>query len=392
MRRILFIILVSFIFPASAFAAPARAMAPALFSGGQSLIAASSSPGNSYAFGASVVLTAPVAGDFSAFGGSVITAAPVAGDDLILAGSVNSRSSVTGDLRAAGGSIDVREPVGGDLFAVGYSVRDAGRAGGSIFIIAANITMSKGAAGPVTLYGNNISLAGSFAGDVSVVTSGHLTLAPDTTIHGKLSYEAPDTAVIPASANVMGGVTFTNVSYLPDTGTSRALAFVSIWFFLIARIIGTLILAGLFAGLFPKFANAVIQRAYADRVRDILLALLLGFATIIATPIVIALLMLTFVGIGLAILIFILYALLVLLALVYAGILIGGVLARRFRKRERVLWHDGVIGMAVLSVILLVPFVGVPLVLLLTIFSAGTLLQMFYHFAFPHDEHTPGLL
>jgi len=366
--------------------AQARSAAPASFSAAQSLVATSSSLGNSYAAGASVVITAPVAGDFSAVGGSVITAAPVAGDDFIVAGSIDSRANVSGDLRAAGWRVNIDQPVGGDLVAIGYSVRDAGRAVGNVFIIAANASLS-GAGGPVTVYGNTILLSGDFAGDVQLVSSGHVTLAPDTVVHGKLSYEAPETATIPDSARVVGGITYTNASYLPDVGTSRMLAFVSIGFFIIARIIGALLLAGLLAGLFPKLAEAVIRRARSGRPRDLLLATLLGFAIFVATPIVIALLMLTFVGLGLASLIFILYALLVLLALMYSGILIGGLLVRRLLGREQILWHDGVLGMAIVSLIALVPVVGFLAVLLLACFSSGTLLQMFFHFAFPHEEH-----
>lgn len=391
MRRLLVIFLAACLLPTSVFAAHA-AVAPATFSAGQSLVAASSSPGNAYAAGASVVLTAPVAGDFAAFGGSVITAAPVEGDDLILAGSVGSRAPVAGDFRAAGGSIDVGQPVAGDLFAFGFSVLDAGRVGGSVFIIAADTTLKNGAEGPVTIYGNNISLAGDFASNVKVIAGGRITIAPGTTIHGKLSYESPVEATIPSSVVIDGGVAYTNTSYLPDTSTSRTLALASIGFFLIARILGALILAGLLAGLFSKFAGTVINRAVVDRPRDILLALLLGFAIIVATPIVIALLMLTFVGIGLALLILVLYALLILLALMYAGIVTGGLLVRRFLSRERVLWHDGVLGMAVLSFVSLIPFVGLPAVFLLTFFTAGTLLQLFFHFAFPHEEQTSEML
>lgn len=390
MQRFLFALLVVYLLPANVLAA--RTVPPASFSAAQTLIAASSSPGNAYAVGASVVLTAPVAGDFLALGGSVITAAPVAGDDLIFAGSISSRASVAGDFRSMGGSIDISEPVSGDLVAVGFSVRDEGRAKGSVFIIAANTTITNGASGPVTVYGNNVSLGGEFSGDVTVIAGGRLSLVASTTIHGKLSYEAPDIANISPSAVVEGGITYTNASYLPDIGTSRVLAFVSIGFFLVARIVGALILAGLLAGLFGTFAEKFIEHASVMRIRDMLLASLLGFAVCVATPIVIALLLLTFVGIGLAVLMLILYALLLLLSLMYAGILTGGVLARRFHKREQIFWHDGVLGMTLLSLFALIPFVGLPLILLLMLFSAGTLLQIFFRFAFLHEEETPELL
>lgn len=382
MRGTLLFALVLLLLPASAFAA----RVPASFSAARSLLSANSSPGNAYAAGASVVVTAPVSGDLSAVGGSVVTAAPVGGDELLLAGSISSRAPVSGDFRALGWSINIEEPVAGDLVASGYSVYDAGRAGGSVFIIAANTTLANGASGPVTVYGNNISLAGNFSGDVTIVASGRITLAASTTILGKLSYEAPDTAFIPASATITGGVEYTNASYLPDVGTSRVLALTSIGLFLFARIFGTLILAGLLTGLFPKFAEAITERAYAKRLGGILLTALLGFAILVATPVLLLLLSLTFVGLGIALLLLILYALLAFLAVMYAGIFLGGISARRFARRDRVLWRDGVLGMLALSLIALVPVAGLFAVFLLATFSAGLLMQIFFDFAFPRER------
>lgn len=381
-----FIIFTLLLLPASALA-----NAPSSFVAARSLLEASSSPGNAYAAGVSVLLTAPVAGDFTAFGGSVVTAAKVSGDALLIAGSVSSRARIIGDLRTIGGSVDIGGAVGGDFAAFGFSVYDSGRPEASTFIIAANTTMANGASGPVTIYGNNISLAGDFAGNVDIIASGRVSLEASTTIAGNLSYEAPEPAIIPASATI-GSITYANASYLPNIGTSRILGLLSIGFFLFIRILGALILAGLLAGLFPKLAEAVVERASTRRIRSTLLTMLLGFAILVAAPVMIILLALTFVGIGLALLLFILYALLVLFAFLYAGILLGSIFARRFEKRETALWRDGVFGMLALSLITLIPIIGPFVLLFFTIFSAGALLLIFFDFAFPHDDHTSEML
>lgn len=388
MARIFFIVLVVLILPASALAA----RGPAVFSAGRSLVTASSSPGNVYLAGISVVNTAAVTGDLSAVGGSIITAAPVSGDEFLLAGSIYSRDRVGGDFRAVGGSLSIEEPIAGDLVAVGYSMRDSGRTGGSVFIVAANTTLSNGAAGPVTIYGNNVSLSGDFANNVHIVAIGRVALAASTTIAGKLSYQAPEPAIIPESAVITGGVEYTNASYLPDAGTSRILAIISIGFFLFVRILGALILTGLLAGLFPRLAETVAERAYTARPSRILLTILLGFAVFVVTPVLFLILALTFVGIGLALLLFIAYFFIVLLSLAYAGILLGSLFSRSYMNRENVLWHDGVFGMLALSLIALVPYIGVFIVLLLTMFTSGALLLIFFNFAFPHEENTPELL
>jgi hypothetical protein len=380
MNRALLVAVFLLLVPASVFAT-----GTASFAAAQSLLAATSSPGNAYVGGASVVVTAPTAGDLSAVGGSIITAASVAGDELLFAGSISSRAPVAGDLRAIGGSVSIEKPVQGDVVAFGLSVNDAGRAGGSVFIAALNATLSNGASGPVTVYGNNVALAGNFADNVTIVASGRISLAASTTIQGTLSYQAPEPVVLPASVTI-GNIQYTKVSYLPDVGTSRALSLMSVGFFLLVRILGALILAGLFAGLFPKLAQAVVDRAYGRKPRSILLSLLLGFGVLVATPILLIVLMLTFVGIGLALLLFVAYALIVFLSLIYAGILIGGVCARRYARRRVVLWRDGVLGMLAFSLVSLIPIVGLIISTLLILFTAGALLIIFFNFAFSGED------
>ncbi|MBI2025644.1 hypothetical protein HYT04_02580 [Candidatus Kaiserbacteria bacterium] len=385
MRYVILALLVALLLPTNSYAARLSSS----FSAGRSLLVASSSPGNAYSAGLSVVHTANVSGDLSVLGGSVVTAAPVSGDELLIAGSIRSRARVGGDVRAVGGSISVEEHISGDLAAFGYSVNDSGKTGGSVFIVAANTTISNGASGPVTIYGNNISLSGDFANNVDIVAIGRVALAASTTIAGKLSYQAPEPAAIPESAVITGGVEYTNASYLPDAGTSRILSVISIGFFLFVRILGALILTGLLAGLFPKLAEAVTESACTARPSRILLTTLLGFAVFVVTPVLFLILALTFVGIGLAMLLFISYSFILLLSLAYSGIFLGSLFSRRYMKRETVLWHDGVFGMLVLSLIALVPYVGIFIVMLLTTFMSGVLLLIFFNFAFPHEDNTP---
>lgn len=381
MYRSLFICL-ALLLPASAYATSA----PASFSAAHSLLVASSSPGNVYATGVSIVLTVPVTSDFSAIGGSIITAAPVTGDGLLVAGSISSRAQFLGDLRAVGGSITIEKPVTGDLMALGLSVSDTSHVGGSVLIGAGSVAVMDGATGPVTIYGNTISLAGDFTKDVTIISSGHLTIATGTTVHGKLSYQAPELATISPSAKMLGGVEYTNASYLPNPNTSHTLSFLSIGVFLLVRILGALILAGLLAGLFPRLAEAITERAYRGNSRSLLLTVLLGFAVCVATPVLLLVLLLTFVGIGVALLLLFAYALLALLAFIYAGILLGSILARRFTGRIEVLWRDGVIGMLALSLVTLIPYIGSFVVFICSLFSAGALLLLFFSFAFPSDR------
>lgn len=388
MTRLAAALVLAFLLPAGALAAHA---APASFAAKQSLVVASSSPGNAYVTGVAVTVTAPVGGDLSAGGGSVVDASPVSGDALLVGGTVSVRSHVQGDVRSVAGHLVVAAPVGGDVAALAYIVDARQRIGGSTLIGAATANVIGGASGPVKIYANDVTLAGHFDSDVTVVATGHLSIAASTTIAGTLSYQAPEPAAIPASASVRE-VRFESPPYLPSAGTSHILALASVGVLILARIIGALILAGLFAGLFPRLASTVSARLSDGSSRRILLTMLLGFAALVATPVLILLLALTFVGYGIALVILIAYALLCTLSYVYAGILIGGFLARRFERRTRIFWRDGILGMFILSLVALIPVVGLILVLLVMTFVAGVLLTLFFHLAFPHEAEKDGLL
>ena len=329
-----------------------------------------------------------MAGALPALGGTLTVAAPVTGDALLLGGSASIRAPVTGDVRILAGTIVIEEPVAGDVAALGLSFRESARVQGSVLVAAANATFSGGAGGPVTVYGNSVTLGGDFASSVEVVATDHLTLLPGTTIHGSLTYQAPLPASIPDTARVVGETVYTQASYLPGADVSRTLAIASIGIFLVVRILALLILAGLLAGLFPRLADTVIDEGYERSVRHTLLTTLLGFAAFVATPILILLLAITFIGLAVATILFIAYTLLVFLALMYAGITLGGALARRFFERDGILWRDGVLGTLALSLITLVPVVGLLTVLALASFAAGALLQICFRFAFTRDEDT----
>ena len=360
----------------------------------QSLLVASSTAGNAYVLGGTVVATAPVGGDLTAVAGSIDDAAPVAGDALLLGGTASVRAAVAGDVRLVAGSAHVEKEVGGDLAALGFSVADTAPVAGSVEVAAATVTLEGGAGGDVTVYGNTVTLGGAYGGNVRVVAGDRLTLLPDTHIKGTLSYEAPVPATIPESATSSGGVIFTAASYLPGTSVSRSLSVASIGIFLFARILASMILAGLLAGLFPVLAEHVVAEAYVPRRRSrhIVLTTLLGFAAAVATPILTLLLALTLVGLGLALLLGLAYILVGLLSLVYAGIALGGCIARLAFGRAHVKWSDGVLGTLILSLVGLMPIIGFPILFISACFAGGALLLIFFRFAFKSDEETSPLL
>ncbi len=347
---------------------------------GKSLVFTGGAPSsqNIYLAGVSVTVATTSPADLTVIGGSVVTPDLVVGDALIAAGTSAIRGGVSGDLRAIGGQIIVDSKVNGGLALFASSVEDKKANAKSILAIGLNIKLLSGSRGDVKAYGNDIYMSGTFTGNVYVSALNKLILAPNTVIDGTLKYEASEVATIPSSAKVIGGVTYTGSSFLPTSQEAEAFILAGIGIFFLVRILGELLVAGLFAGLFPVFTNLVAKDVFEKTTRHSLLMTLLGFSTAVATPALVLLLSITFVGFAFAFILGAAYILLFLVAFSYAGILVGALLARVFAKRKTTTWHDALVGMFVLMIVGSIPMVGVWIVVLSVFLSSGVILKLFY--------------
>lgn len=340
---------------------------------------------NAYVAGATVIIATSTPKDLTVIGGSVILSAPVGNDALVVGGSVGVRAPVGGDLRTAGIRVDVSAPVSGNLAVMGFSIVDNTAPAGDILAVGGTVRLLSGSHGTVTVYGNDVYLSGTFDKSINVRTINTLTLAPNTIIHGSLHYEASEVANIPPSAKIDGKVTYTGASFLPTSQEASAFALAGMGIFFLVRIIGALIVAGLFVGLFPVFSNNVTRDITNKSFSHTMLMLFLGFGIITATPILLFLLSITFVGLGAAFIIGTIYILLILLAFVYAGIISGAFLRKGFGKNNKpVTWKNAVFGMFILMLISIVPVFGMLLIWILMCIATGILGSLFYHFAFIH--------
>lgn len=340
--------------------------------------------GNAYLSGTDVTVTAALPGDVAALGGTLTLSAPVAGDALLVGGTVLINKPVLGDVRAIGGQITVNGPVEGDLMLAGGSVT-ASTTANDIRIIGGNVRLAN-AGGAVHIYGADVELSGIFDGDVEVVASDRLTLAAGTVIHGVLKYDAPQQAGIPSDAVVDGGVDYTGAaSYLPTVEQAKTFALAGAGVLIIVRITALLIAVGLLTGLFPVFAQTVADRALVRTPGRFILLALLGFAVVVAAPVLIIFLLASFVGMAVAFMLAAAYALLLMLGYLCAGILAGAALARGVFKRSDVTWKFALLGMLVLYLVGVIPVIGSLVVFILFLAATGAIVALAYHHAFSHE-------
>ena len=350
----------------------------------RTIVLAERPDGNAYLAGTDVSVTAAIPADLVAIGGSVVVSAPISEDAFLVGGTIGVRKSVKGDLRAAGGTVSVTESVGGDLVAIGGKVTVAGKPH-YVWITGVDVALQNGADGPVTVYGSSVVLAGYFAGDVRVVASDEVIVKDGAVITGTLRYNAPQEADIAGSAKV-GTIEYTGRSYLPTADEARTFALAGAGVFFAVQALAALIAVGLVTGLFPRFAQSVANRALARSPLRFILLALLGFGIMVAGPVLCLLLLISFAGAFVAFILMTAYLLLMLLAYLFSGVLAGSALARAIVKRERLYWRDAVVGMLVLYLASSIPYLGFAVLLVLFATALGTIVSLFYRFAFAREE------
>lgn len=248
--------------------------------------------------------------------------------------------------------------------------------------------MTNGSSGPVTIYGADVTLSGEFNGDVEVVASDHIALGAGTVIHGALKYNAPQQADISSSAHIDGSVNYIgSAPYLPTVQEAKTFAVAGLWVFFFIQVAAAIVATGLVAGLFPVFSERVTETALTRGPERFVLLALLGFAAFVAMPVLILLLVISFVGIGVALILAAGYALFLLISYVYACVLAGSALFYILKRKNRpaawrISWRGALLGVVLLYVIGLVPYLGMTVKAVLSATAGGALLSLFYTFAF----------
>ncbi len=347
----------------------------------RTLVVAEPVTDNVYLYGNDVTIAAPISNDALTLGGTIAVSAPIGGDAGLAGGTVEVRKPVQGDVRAIAGEFFADSDVEGDLMVLAGTIHasttahDTHLAGGTITVA--------GSGGAVTVYGADVTLSGTLRGDVHVTASNKVTIAEGTHVQGTLFYDAPQEVSVPASAMIDGAVTYAGSStFLPTDEEAKRFAVAGAGVLLLVRILAIAIAAGVVVGLFPLLATRVSERVLLHSPRRSILLALLGFAVLVATPVLILLLVVSFVGIALAILLAALYVLLFLLAYLYAGVIAGSALARALFKKQRVTWKVAVLGTLALYLVSIVPLVGSLVVAVLTSLALGSLIAISYKTAF----------
>lgn len=332
-----------------------------------------------------------------------IGAAEVIDDTLVVAAErVVIEGTVTGDVIAAGGSIDVSGSVGGNLLAFGESVRVRGKVGASAVAAASDVSVDEAAIegdlwaaaegvsiGRDARVGRNATLAGEtvtvegavvrdlygFAETVELQGSvgqdleafaGRVRLLGDARVGGNLRYrsDSEERLYRDDTARVEGEIQFLA---MPE-GFERRSRYATIEFYLwqAAWLVGAFLVGLALLWLVPGLRDLSMREGTEG-----LKTAGVGLLTMVSVPVLAVLAAVSLVGLPLALIAFVAW----LIALYLAKIVVAAMVGRMLLSEREGLVVPLLVGLAIVIVVVNLPFVGGILSFLLTVVGLGLIAQ-----------------
>lgn len=284
------------------------------------------SGGDLFIGGGSITVSQPVSGDLVAAAGSLDVDAVVGGDAVTLGGKVRIGGDVGRSVYAAAGQLTINGKVGHNVRMAGGQVEFGPRSevAGNVSIGGGQVRLRGAVRGHVQAAGGRVLIDGPVGGDV-VAASSQVELGPNARIAGKLRYRSSEPLQQDPAAQVTGGVELLkpasdggqDAASAPAGGHKqpRVAGRVIGWVWTL----GLMVLGGVLLAALPGFYGHVARTLRARPG----LSLVLGFATLVCTPVAVLLMFITLVGIPLGLFTAAVYLALLPVAYVSAGIALG---------------------------------------------------------------------
>lgn len=336
--------------------------------------------GNVYRAGELVQIDGTVEGDLIVAAETVKINGTVTGDVIAAAGRVVIAGPVLGDVRVAAGEVDVDGVIGKNFNAAAGTVRFSKQSavGYEALVFAGELDMDgliksdlRGAVGSAVL-------SGSVNHDVWLKAE-RIILQPTSVIGGNLSYASPVAAQVMSGALVKGEVNFE--AFEPqqqEVGAAAGIALGLFLFFVVMKWLGFWLLALCIIWLLPK----KLEKSMRELDHGVWPALGIGLLTLIGVPVASLIIALTVAGAPIAMALFTLYVLAVMFGKIIVSTYVGEWIIRQFTNRHwrgvSLVWSS-LLGITLLYIVTLIPFIGWMVSALALSLGVGALLQFERH-------------
>jgi hypothetical protein len=296
---------------------------------------------------------------------------PIVGDLMVAGGQNKISTTVNGDTYIAGGQIDVGGNITGNLIVAGGTVTISGNINKNLIVAGGQVMLDNLSTvnGYVLVAGGKVDLQGKVLGSVKIGAS-NLSMGEAATIGGNLEADVAQSN-ISSNAKISGTKTV-NIHETKRSETQvtqkKNMNVVSGIYGFLSKLVVLLVLVKLFSRT-ARFKNLQLDSFWSE--------LGWGLIILIVAPFLSLILMITVVGIPLSLLMIALYLVLLYLSSIVVSIAIGKMITdKKILKIDNV-YLQGIVGLLLLTLIKLIPFIGGLVSMVVVILGLGILYKQF---------------
>ena len=313
---------------------------------------------NLYKAGRSLIVNGEVKGDLIGAGQNINITGRIGKDAAIAGQNINLMSEVGEDARLAGAAIIVDGNIKGDaiIFGAEIHILADNNLDGDIFIGGGNVVIDGNLNGKAKVFGGKVTINGRVAQDATIAAEQELVIGSQAIIDGKIEYKSPKEATIISGAKINKDLSFTKIE-APGGGAKKSAAFLAVfttfWFVKLLMILAAaLALHLLFGKWTASFVNSAIENFSRETAR--------GFVFLVIIPVAIIILLITVIGVIPGILGIVSCIAFVILASILASILLGSLIYKYLSEGKEYIvdWKSILVGVVLMQLICLIPFVG----------------------------------
>jgi hypothetical protein len=325
-----------------------------------------------YAAGGDIVIDGTINGDLYAVGRNITVNGDIKGSATIAGQYVTINGSISSSVRLAGQNITVSGKTGGDAVIFGQSVmiKNGSKVGGDLVLGASTVDVNGAVDGRIMGGAGNVIISDTVGKNVSLKVD-KLTITSSADIKGNVDYTSENEAEIQPGAKIEGTATRT----LPEIKEAQKKGPMSqvpgkIAGFLMAFITG-LVIIFLATRHITGMTEALIKYPWYS--------LGWGAFLLFVTPFAIIILLITVIGIPIALILTALYAIAIYLSIIPVSLCIGRLIIGRGKTENNrgLLLGALAAGLAILTIIKLIPVFGFIVGIATAIFGMGTIIVYF---------------
>jgi cytoskeletal protein CcmA (bactofilin family) len=327
-----------------------------------------------WAAGQSINLNSQMKDDVYLAGANIVVSGPIDGDLFVAGSNIIINSEIKGDLRVAGGMVTINSKINGNVTAMGgvITLGKTAQVGKNLIALGGNVELYGKIEKNLYSASGNLLINNEIKGDVfaAIDTEGSLVLFPEANILGKLEYTAPSAATIHPGAKV-NEEKFTQLKIQPAQPVNNGKGFVlTFWLIgLLSSLVVGLVVVYLLKDQTIKVKNQLLNK--------IPLTILKGALYLIVTPIALLILAITIIGAPLAMILGVIFCIALYLCKIFIGVFLGDWLLRKlFKQKEAQSVWSMMLGVLVIYLICLIPFVGILAKLVIALWGIGAIMAV----------------